>query len=46
MRIKKQVKMVDEMLSIKYSVFRVGMESIFSAVTDIEKNECILMGIE
>ena len=46
MQIKKQVKMVDETLSIKYSVFRVGMENVFSTVTDTEKNECFLMGIE
>ena len=46
MRIKKQVKMVDETLSIKYSVFQVGMEIFFSAVTDTEKSECFLTGIE
>ena len=28
----------DKTLSIKYSVFWVGVESIFSAVTDTEKN--------
>ena len=38
--------MVDETLSIKYSVFRVGTENFFSAVTDTEKNECFLMGIK
>jgi hypothetical protein len=37
----------DKTLSIKYGVFWVGVESIFSAVTDPEKDlSCFLIGIE